>query len=1073
MRRFVPTAAAGVLALAAALAAGPARALPDQIMQEGLVTDNDGRPVEGEHLLRVRIYDAARGGEVLFDEQHPAVPFLGGYYAIAIGAEEPLDGAIFRREGLWLGISIDRGDELEPRTPLRKVPASFVADVAMDAVGDIHPSTVSIGERLVIDADGRWVGDPVGLQGPAGPAGAIGPVGPRGPAGAAGGDGSADTPEQVRDKLRQVDGAGSGVDADQLDGIDSTDFVRTARQVLDRLRTVDGEGSGVDADRLDGLDSTQFVRTAEQILERLRTVDGDGSGLDADRLDGIDSTQFVRTAEQVRDLLRTVDGAGSGVDADRLDGRDSSQFVTTGEQILALLRPVDGAGSGLDADRLDGLDSTQFLRADRSGILAGDLDVRGLLSVQRADQAPAACGADLAGAVFFDQVEGRFLGCDGDEWIPLSGGGGGGGGDNGDLGEGRNSPGANCQDVARQRPDAQNGVYWIDPDGPGRGEPFQVFCDLEAGGWALLYATYSNQAGRDTWALTWDQVVNRGLAADNPQEGRNYLLPVGRWTELDQIRLTSAGSGSILLDNVSLRADDLYRLNFTPTGNGRMDYHRDRPLSTVDRDNDVWGDHCSEYARSFGWYGSCCNLCMTTGQGGWPGGSNPYHPTDWNYTQTDWMVWWGRYATRDEPLNGPEDAALDCEAIRQADPDAADGVYWNDLDGDGGDPPMPALCDISGGGWTQIYATYEQHSARQEWALSWNTVLEVGKSARDPQPGQNYLMPVSHWTGLRQVELRSGRSGSILLDDFSINAASNYTMNFSQTGNGRMDYHRGRPLSTVDRDNDVWEDHCSGYAQSFGWYGSCCNLCMTTGEGGWPGGSAPYNPTDWNYTATPWMSWWGKFERPLQTLNSRDEAAADCRAILQADGDARSGIYWVTLGSRDRFRVECDMETDGGGWTRVYSTYEGEAAAGAWALTWDTVVNLGLRHNAPPSRGNYLLPLRYWNHFGRVRLTSATSGSILLDDFSLDQNNSYRLDFQATGNGRMDYHRGRNLSTVDRDNDVWGDHCSGYAQSFGWYGSCCNLCMTTGQGGWPGGSNPYHPTDWNYVQTPWMVWWAR
>ena len=33
------------------------------------------------------------------------------------------------------------------------------------------------------------------------------------------------------------------------------------REVDDLLRTVDGDGSGVDTDRLDGLDSTQFMRT--------------------------------------------------------------------------------------------------------------------------------------------------------------------------------------------------------------------------------------------------------------------------------------------------------------------------------------------------------------------------------------------------------------------------------------------------------------------------------------------------------------------------------------------------------------------------------------------------------------------------------------------------------------------------------------------------------------------------------------------------------------------------------------------------------------------------------------------
>ena len=85
---------------------------------------------------------------------------------------------------------------------------------------------------------------------------------------------------------------------------------------------------------------------------------------------------------------------------------------------------------------------------------------------------------------------------------------------------------------------------------------------------------------------------------------------------------------------------------------------------------------------------------MTTGPGAWPGGTNPYHPTDWNYTESNWMVWWGRYSTREDPLNEAEDAGQDCEAIRADDPDSGDGLYWIDPDGDGGDPPFRALCDM-------------------------------------------------------------------------------------------------------------------------------------------------------------------------------------------------------------------------------------------------------------------------------------------------------------------------------------------------------------------------------------------
>ena len=78
---------------------------------------------------------------------------------------------------------------------------------------------------------------PAGTTGPAGPAGPQGPKGDQGdpclpstpacvgPQGPAGQDGSPDTAQQVLDKLKNVDGSGSGLDVDLLDGVDSTSFI--------------------------------------------------------------------------------------------------------------------------------------------------------------------------------------------------------------------------------------------------------------------------------------------------------------------------------------------------------------------------------------------------------------------------------------------------------------------------------------------------------------------------------------------------------------------------------------------------------------------------------------------------------------------------------------------------------------------------------------------------------------------------------------------------------------------------------------------------------------------------------
>lgn len=67
---------------------------------------------------------------------------------------------------------------------------------------------------------------------------------------------------------------------------------------LDRIKEVDGSGSGIDADLLDGRDSTYFMAKSDfnpnNILQLLKDSDGSGSLLDADMLDGLDSTSFLR-----------------------------------------------------------------------------------------------------------------------------------------------------------------------------------------------------------------------------------------------------------------------------------------------------------------------------------------------------------------------------------------------------------------------------------------------------------------------------------------------------------------------------------------------------------------------------------------------------------------------------------------------------------------------------------------------------------------------------------------------------------------------------------------------------------
>ena len=334
------------------------------------------------------------------------------------------------------------------------------------------------------------------------------------------------TANELLTAIKTVDGAGSGLDADTLDGYSSASFATstqgsnadtaygwgdhsavgyltsetysTANELLTAIKTVDGSGSGLDADTLDGYSSASFATssqgsnadtayswgdhsavgyltslgtalvdadfasagimatdgsgtysivtdnssnwntaygwgdhsavgyltsetysTANELLTAIKTVDGAGSGLDADTLDGYSSASFATstqgsnadtaygwgdhsavgyltsetysTANELLTAIKTVDGSGSGLDADTLDGYSSASFATssqgsnadtaygwgdhsavgyltsetysTANELLTAIKTVDGAGSGLDADTLDGNSSASFATA--------------------------------------------------------------------------------------------------------------------------------------------------------------------------------------------------------------------------------------------------------------------------------------------------------------------------------------------------------------------------------------------------------------------------------------------------------------------------------------------------------------------------------------------------------------------------------------------------------------------------------------------------------------------------------------------------------------------------------------
>ena len=191
----------------------------------------------------------------------------------------------------------------------------------------------------------------------------------------------------------------------------------SAADILARLSTVDGPGSGLDADTVDGVGLAGLVQRP-QIISDATDLDAIADGFYAWNgsapanapttyamclafSDGVRQHQLAWGSTSGRIWVRrnnsgtwaawtniwtnSNDGAGTGLDADKLDGQHGSfyqnaanlnagtipQARIAASDILTLMQTVDGASSGLDADLLDGYEASAFARLNTSPTFTG------------------------------------------------------------------------------------------------------------------------------------------------------------------------------------------------------------------------------------------------------------------------------------------------------------------------------------------------------------------------------------------------------------------------------------------------------------------------------------------------------------------------------------------------------------------------------------------------------------------------------------------------------------------------------------------------------------------------------
>ncbi|HYM21129.1 MAG TPA: hypothetical protein VEW28_09020 [Candidatus Kapabacteria bacterium] len=133
--------------------------IPRQISYQGLIVTPGGTPIsDGQHTITITLYDAPTGGTQLYTETQNTQT-NHGLFNVIIGAVNPIPTSLDFGNQYWLGVSVDGGAEMSPRTALTAVPYALHAQIAEEAKGFASNARGVVTSINEVDGPIRIVGD--------------------------------------------------------------------------------------------------------------------------------------------------------------------------------------------------------------------------------------------------------------------------------------------------------------------------------------------------------------------------------------------------------------------------------------------------------------------------------------------------------------------------------------------------------------------------------------------------------------------------------------------------------------------------------------------------------------------------------------------------------------------------------------------------------------------------------------------------------------------------------------------------------------------------------------------------
>ncbi|XP_033126975.1 angiopoietin-related protein 2-like [Anneissia japonica] len=193
-----------------------------------------------------------------------------------------------------------------------------------------------------------------------------------------------------------------------------------------------------------------------------------------------------------------------------------------------------------------------------------------------------------------------------------------------------------------------------------------------------------------------------------------------------------------------------------------------------------------------------------------------------------------------------------------------------------------------------------------------------------------------------------------------------------------------------------------------------------------------------------------------QLLRSNDcpefPAPVDCAEMKQRNPKAISGPYYIKpRGYHRKFRVYCDMFTDGGGWTVFQRRMDGSVV---FNRTWNYYKEgFGSVMGEHWLGNDYLYYLtRQTDYTLRIDMedwhdvkTYAKYSEFYIKGESDNYRVNYGIYLSGTATDRFAYHKKQQFTTFDRDNDRYSYGNCAARHSGGWWFNSCDECNLNGK----------------------------